>query len=133
MIYYLIDDLRKANASAAIYLAPEDYVCEIKQRTRTLDQNAYLHAILADIQKSETPISHYSIEDMKLIFMHALREESRFLPALDGNGVFPAGQRTSKLNKGQFSALCEIVNAYGAKHGVRWSAKSLNVFEQERN
>jgi hypothetical protein len=38
--------------------------------------------------------------------------------------MFPVGQRSSTLSKSQFTGLIELLFAYGAKHGVRWSDKS---------
>ena len=45
----------------------------------------------------------------------------RFLPALEGEGMFPVGLRSSTLTVQQFSALVELIYAFGAKHDVRWS------------
>jgi hypothetical protein len=48
----------------------------------------------------------------------------RFLPALEGEGMFPVGLRSSTLTVSQFSGLIELLYAYGAKHGVRWSERA---------
>jgi hypothetical protein len=58
-----------------------------------------------------------------------LGQEMRFLPELEGAGMFPVGQRSSTLSKSQFTGLIELLFAYGAKHGVRWSDKSQRTIE----
>jgi hypothetical protein len=45
----------------------------------------------------------------------------RFLPELEGQGMFPVGLRSSTLTVEQFSGLVELIYAFGAKHNVRWS------------
>ena len=80
--------------------------------------------LIADIQQQVPGAETFSADDMKLRFLHALGQEMRFLPELEGAGMFPVGQRSSTLSKTQFSALIELIFAYGAKHEVRWSRKS---------
>jgi NinB protein len=41
--------------------------------------------------------------------MNALGQEARFLPELDGGGMFPVGRRSSKLTVKQFAALIELI------------------------
>lgn len=118
---FLIGSTQKQYACQLINEAPADFVAIIRQKTRSDVQNAKLHAMLTDLQRADTPISHHSIEDLKLIFLHALRAESRVLPTLDGKGMFPIGQRTSTLTKAQFAALIEIIYAYCAPYEVKWS------------
>jgi hypothetical protein len=120
-IITLRGDVQRDYAKTQIDTAPVDYVVKISPPTRNLEQNAKLHAMITDIVKQDTPISHHSIESIKLIFMHELRAEARYLPTLDGDGMFPVGQRTSLLSKRPFAALIEIIYAYGARHNVIWT------------
>lgn len=101
--------------------APPGWVGVLSEGTRTLDQNAKLHAMLSDIQRQVPDMRAYCIEDMKLRFMDALGTELRMLPKLDGQGFFPVGPRTSTLTVEQFSMLIELLFQYGAEHGVEWS------------
>ena len=57
----------------------------------------------------------YSTEDIKHRFMNALGTEMRYLPALEGQGMFPVGLKTSTLTVEQFSGLVELIYAFGAK------------------
>lgn len=97
-----------------------DYV-QISAPTRTLDQNARLWPMLADLQQQVAELSSYSTEDIKLMFLNALGVEMRFLPTLEGQGMFPVGLRSSTLTREQFSGLIELLFEYGARKGVKWS------------
>ena len=63
----------------------------------------------------------YSKEDWKCIFMHALGQETRFVPALDGKGFLPIGQSSSDLSKEEMSDLFEFMQAWGAENGIVFS------------
>lgn len=111
----------REHAHRLIDAAPDDYVCRVSQRTRTDDQNRKLWPMLADIQRQVPGMEGFSAEDMKLRFLNALGVELRFLPELEGAGMFPVGLRSSTLTVTQFSALIELLLKYGAENGVEWS------------
>jgi hypothetical protein len=96
-------------------------VLEIREPTRTDDQNRKLWPMLDDIRRQVPGMEEYSRDDIKLRFLNALGAEMRFLPALEGNGLFPVGLRSSTLTKEQFSGLIELLYEYGARNGVIWS------------
>jgi hypothetical protein len=118
---YLTSPYARGKAQRLIAEAPDGYVCEIREANRTDEQNKILHAAIDDIRFQVPGAEQWSKEEWKLRFLHALRNETRFLPELDGNGMFPVGQRTSELSKTQFSALLDIVFEWGGRNGVVWS------------
>lgn len=61
-----------------------------------------------------------SKEDWKDVFTAALQQESRMALGLDGRLVM-LGLSTRSLSKKKFCDLVELIYAYGAEHGVRWS------------
>lgn len=101
--------------------APAGYVVKIAAETRRDAQNRKLWPMLQDIQRQVPGMAEFSTEDIKHRFLNALGTEMRFLPALEGQGSFPVGLRSSTLTVEQFSGLVELIYAYGAKHNVRWS------------
>ena len=117
----LVGERQRQHAIECVKVAPIGYVVKIAEETRSDVQNSKLHAMCNDIQQADTPISHHSKENIKLIFMDALRSDARFLPSLDMSGMFPVGQRTSLLSVKQFAALIELFYKYGAERGVIWS------------
>jgi len=122
--YRLINDVVRMNAARAAQTAPAGYVCEIRPETRRDRQNRLLWPLIADIQAQVDDMARYSADDVKLRFLNALGQEMRFLPELDGGGMFPVGQRSSQLTVQQFAALIELLFKYGAEKGVKWSRKS---------
>jgi hypothetical protein len=120
---------QRSFANKLIDAAKDGYHVIISEPNRSLAQNAMLHALIADIQAQVPETATFSADDMKLRFLHALGQEMRFLPELEGAGMFPVGQRSSTLSKSQFTGLIELLFQYGAKHGVRWSDKSQRTID----
>jgi hypothetical protein len=116
--FYLGGPFSRQKAKEAIERAPHGYIAEIRERKRSDDQNRILHALVDDIRAQVEGADKWSREEWKLRFMNALRNETRFLPELDGNGVFPVGQKTSDLSVSQFSALVDLIYEWGGRNGV---------------
>jgi hypothetical protein len=118
-------------AMECVLQSPLGHCVAIGEETRSQEQNRLMWPLIADIQAQVPEAATFAADDMKLRFLHALGQELRFLPELEGAGMFPVGQRSSTLSKAQFTALIELMFAYGAKHGVRWSAKSLDTINSQ--
>ncbi|EQA7425352.1 recombination protein NinB [Yersinia enterocolitica] len=130
--YFLIDRHRQKNAIQFIQSLPVNpdspLVVTIQERTRTLDQNARLWAMLNDI--SEQVVWHgltLSSEDWKHIFTASLKGQ-RSAPGLEGGFVI-LGQSTSRMTVGELRDLIELINAFGATHGVKFSDESRLAIE----
>jgi hypothetical protein len=119
----------RQRAHQLIEQAPDGYVVRIGEETRSDEQNRLLWPLIADIQQQVQDMHTFSAEDIKLRFLDSLGMELRFLPKLEGAGMFPVGQRSSTLSKSQFSGLLELIFAYGAKHEVKWSYRSLEALD----
>ncbi|MFV8979829.1 recombination protein NinB [Serratia fonticola] len=101
----------------------------IQEPTRTLDQNARLWATLRDI--SEQVVWHDRVlnsEQWKYIFTAALKKQE-VVPNLAGDGFVVLGQSTSKMKVGEMRDLIELMNAFGAERGVKWSEDSRLAIE----
>lgn len=113
---------REKRANVARFIANLELgtLVEIRGAKRSDDQNDALHGLIAQILK-QRPM-HFGVradkELYKAIFMHALGKETRFVPTLDGDGVFPMGQRTSGLRVGECSQLIEYILAWCAREGL---------------
>lgn len=121
---HLLNDTIREHAKRLIDQAPIGWIVQIGEATRSDEQNRLMWPLIQDLQRGIPDLAEYSADDVKLRFLHALGQEMRFLPALEGAGMFPVGQRSSHLTKSQFSGLLELMFAYGAKNGVVWSARS---------
>lgn len=117
----LIGDQQRALARQLIDKAPLGYVVRIGEAKRTGEQNDKMWAMLSDVSRAKPDGRRHTPEVWKALFMQSLGHESRFEMGLDDR-PFPVGFSTSALNKRQMSDLIECIYAYGALHGVTWSA-----------
>ncbi len=111
---------QRALAKQMIDRAPADAVVKISAATRSLEQNAKMHAMLSDISRAKPGGRCHTAEVWKALMMHACGHASQFEMGLNGQ-PFPIGFRSSRLTVGQMSDLIEFMYAFGAEHGVRWS------------
>lgn len=119
-IFYLEHDLARQNAIRCIADAPAGYMVTVKEKTRTLDQNALLWPLLTAISKQ---VDWYGTkltkDEWKDVFSASLKKQ-KVVPGLDGGFVICA-QSTSKMPKKDFSELIELIYAFGAEKGVAFN------------
>lgn len=118
---YLIGENQRAYAHHLIDEAPTDYVMKLAKKTRSDDQNKKLWPMIEDIRQQVPGMESFTRDQVKLRFLDALGSEMTFLPKLEGEGMFPVGQRSSTLTVAQFSGLIELLYKYGAEKGVSWT------------
>ena len=120
MQYILSHQLARDRAIEAVRNAPEGYCVKVTEQKRTLDQNAMLWPLLTDIaEQVEWHGQHLTKEEWKDMFTAALKRQ-KVVAGIDG-GFVVLGAHTSKLNKKEFSDLLELIQAFGAEQGVRFS------------
>ena len=91
----------------------------IGEETRTLPQNSRMWAMLSDISAQvEWHGLKLSKEDWKDMASASLKRQ-RAVPGMDG-GFVVLGQRTSEMSKSDMSELMELMEAFGAQHGVKF-------------
>lgn len=117
----LAGDSQRRYAHQQIERAPVGHVVKIGAETRRDAQNRKLWPMLQDLVDQVPTCAGFSKDDMKLRFLNALGVEMNFLPALEGQGMFPVGLKSSTLTVAQFSALIELVYKFGAENNVCWS------------
>jgi hypothetical protein len=101
--------------------APEGTRVEFKEPKRTLPQNDRMWAMLTDVAAQKTHCGRrYSADEWKVIFLHALGRETRFVPSLDEKTFLPLGFSSSDLSKAEMSELMELIAAWGAERGVKF-------------
>lgn len=114
----------KANRERAIILihaAKEGAVVNIREATRSNEQNALMWARLSDISRAKPEGRTLTPDVWKSLFLHALDHAQRFEMALDGKGMVPVGFRSSRLSKEQFADLLTVIEEYAARHGIELS------------
>ena len=101
-----------------------DSVVEIKDPTRTLEQNALMWELLGKLAKQKQwpvdgKLQYIGPDDWKEILTAGLKKSQRVAQGTDG-GFVMLGSRTSKMSKRDMSELVEFIYAFGAEHGVEF-------------
>jgi hypothetical protein len=119
----LTGEVARKAACREVLAAPEGYAVTIAERTRSLDQNALLWALLHELSvQTDWHGMKLSPDEWKDVFSAALKKQ-KVVPGLDG-GFVVCGQRTSRMGKREFGDLLELVYAFGAERGVRFSDRA---------
>lgn len=120
--YRLYSPTSRSQAIEAVRSAPEGYVVEIKQRTRSVDQNAMLWRLLT-ITSQNVPWNvngstvMLSPDDWKDIFSASLHQENRIAKGIQG-GFVMLGKSTSKMTVEQMVSMIEFIYSFLAEQGV---------------
>lgn len=115
------------NLAKSALMAGHRLTLTLAPATRTSPQNRLLHALIADIAAQvEWAGAKRDAEVWKRLLTAAWSrvhgQHVEVLPALDGHGVDLVPARTSKLTKAECADLCTFIEAWGAEHGVRFTA-----------
>lgn len=120
-------DADRAKARQWLSKATRGMRITFAEAKRTNDQNAALWPLLSQISVAlPWHGQRLTPEDWKTLFMAALNTEMRMVPNLNNNGFVALGRSTSKLSKGEFSQLLELIHAFAAEHGVVFSDPKLS-------
>lgn len=102
-------------------MAGQQLVIEVKEKTRSTEQNARMWALLTEVSRQ---VDWYgqklTAEEWKDVFSASLKKQ-KVVPGLDGGFVI-LGQRTSKMSVREMADLMTLIEAFGAEKGVRFSA-----------
>ena len=96
-------------------------VVTVKPETRSLEQNARLWAMLADI--SSQVVWHgrkLDSESWKTVFTASLRTLD-VVPNIAGTGFVALGMSTSKMTRAEMAELQTLIEAFGSEHNVKFS------------
>ena len=118
----------RQKATAWVQQAPWGTRIEFKASKRSIPQNDRMWAMLTDVAtQAEHAGKRYTPDQWKVLFMAACGNEVQFLPSLDGTTFIPWGNRSSDLSKDEMSQLMELISAWGAEHGVIFSASDAEI------
>ena len=100
-------------------------VVELREETRSLKQNALLHAMLGDISRQVEWAGKKRDTDtwkrlLTAAWLRSRGESVELLPALDGHGVDVVFRHTSKLTRGECAELCDFIAAWAIENGVEF-------------
>lgn len=125
-MYFILTDIQvRQRVSHAVLTAPEGHVVTIKPKTRSLEQNALIHAELTEVGNAISWTFNgqkVDLDDLKSIFMAAYRKvcghDARFVIGVDGQPVI-LNWRTRDLSKQECSEFVEMVRAWRAEQEVK--------------
>lgn len=104
-------------------MAGNKLVLEVRPETRSLAENAMLHALLGEIAKTVPWAGQKRDTEtwkrlMVASWLRARGQSVEVLPALDGHGIDVVYVPTSTLTKAEAADLIEFVLCWSAEHGV---------------
>jgi len=104
-------------------------VLNIQEETRTHDQNAKFHAIIADIAKqAEHYGAKWDVESWKRFLIDQFASEtglraSKVAPSLDGYRIVQLGLQSRAFTKDQASQFVDWLEAWCAQKGIELESK----------
>lgn len=118
---YVLTPHNRHRIHAEITQAPDGWIVDIREPTRSLQANAAMWAALSDVADQVVWYGRkLTAEEFKHVFTAALSKQD-VVPGIDG-GFVVLGLSTSKMTIREMSDLIEIIHAFGAENGVRFSA-----------
>jgi hypothetical protein len=127
-VFRLVHATARQMASRAVINAPDGWIAEIKPRTRSLDQNAKMWAMLADLSRQvEWYGQRLTSDEWKDVLTAALKKQ-KAVPGIDG-GFVVIGARTRNMTIREMSDLVELMYAFGAERSVQWSEPVAHGYE----
>ena len=102
--------------------AHESICIEVREKNRTLEQNAKLHAMLTEVsRKLEFNGKKLSVDEWKLVFVsaHAIAtgKPAEMVIGLEGE-VINLRESTAQMSVKRLSSLIEYIHAYCADKGM---------------
>lgn len=111
-----------------LLMAGHQYAIEVKEKTRSTEQNARMWAMLTDVSRQvEWYGKKLTPEEWKDVFS-AAHKKHKVVPGIDG-GFVVVGASTSKMSIREMCELMELIEAFGAQQGVRFTAPEYEVAE----
>ena len=100
--------------------AGKKLIIEIKEETRSNEQNALIHALISRIAKqAEHAGSKWEAEDWKrLLLAQWSKDTGKLVPSLDGEGVVQLGLQSRKLSKAEGVDFVEFIFSWAAQSGI---------------
>ena len=118
--FILAHDTARRMAVEAVQSAPPGYCVKVEPKTRSLEQNARMWAMLTDVSRQvEWYGKRLTPEAWKCVFSASLKKQD-VVPGLHGDFVV-IGQSTSQMSIREMGDLMTLMEAFGAERNVRWT------------
>jgi len=104
---------------------------EVKDASKSREQEEKYHAIIGDIAKQAQHMGHkWDAESWKRLMVDKYLRETGFMnspiiPNLDGTGIVQLGYQTRNFSKEQASEFVEFLLAWCAENGITINEKTI--------
>jgi len=126
-LFILANPAVRDRASAAIYAAEPGTVVRLGPKTRSLEQNAKMWAMLQDLSNQvlwpvDGTMRRLTKEEWKLVCTAGLRKGQSVAQGIEGGFVL-LGEPTSKMTVADMKALIDFIEYFGATRDpqVQWT------------
>jgi NinB protein len=121
LAFTITSAIERTKALDAVAKAPLGMHFTLREATRSLEQNDLMWLRLRDLSKQ---VDWYgeklTANDWKDMMTAGLRR-SRIVRNIDGDGFVQIGLHTSDLSTPEMTALLDLMDAFGANHGVKFT------------
>lgn len=118
-IFILSHDQARQGAMHAVAHAPNGYCVTVSPKTRSLEANARMWAMLTELSNQvEWYGKRLTAEEWKCVMTAGLKK-AKVVPGIDG-GFVVVGMSTSQMSGAEISELMALIEAFGAEQGVRF-------------
>jgi len=122
-VFRLVHDTARVRAMQAVRSAPAGFLVEIKEPTRSSDQNAKFHAICADLERSGLPWAGKPRDaaawKVLLVSGHSIAtgQQGEVIPGLESEFV-SIRESTASMSKTRGSSLIEYAQEFCARNDI---------------
>ena len=99
-----------------------DAVVTVSEKTRTLEQNSNMWAMLTDISQQILWHGIKMTPEQWKDFFSAVLKGQKSVPNPEGTGFIVLGQSTSQMTISQMSDMISLMDAFGSERGVKFQA-----------
>lgn len=122
---FIITETNRDYICAHVRARPVGDVVRLSESSRTLEQNAKLHAIFGDVAKQEVYLGrHLNSVQWKTLFIsgHAIAtgRGADVVPGLE-NEFVNIRESSASMSVSRMSSLIEYTTAWGSERGVIWT------------
>jgi len=100
----------------------KDAVVTVSEKTRTLEQNSNMWAMLTDISQQILWHGIKMTPEQWKDFFSAVLKGQKSVPNPEGTGFIVLGQSTSQMTISQMSDMISLMDAFGSERGVKFQA-----------
>ena len=124
LTYWLRNPQQRAAALYAVSQAPDGHVVTVRPPTRTVDQNALLHAMLTEVAASgaEWGGCRRTMDEWKVLFIsaHAIAtgREQEVVRGLEDEPV-ALRESSAAMSRERLGSLIDYIAAWCASHGIK--------------